>query len=309
MVRVTSDHALEFACRSAACRPPTSGGTGGSTKVSAGGAGSPQLAKYIAGDSGVGVRSLKVKARGGSSSVPEDRFDQEVEYEQSLRAKERARLAANPQIMQTNDSPHWKKRTAEEVGAMSEADARKLIVDNDATGRRILDKNLAPKYDGTPVGVRANLNVKKTTGITVQTMHKGTVDQLNKGTGMFGGEAIGYAAAVRLSDVNFSVNQEARAKILTGETNKFPMASVDGKFQSPDTPNGQRAEASKYNGIEVKFNPMKSHPFTDPDGRAVKSATDVTVVGSSVFVRGQIEYYTPENMPKPARDLPTEAHT
>ena len=183
---------------------------------------------------------------------------------------------------------------------MSEADALNLVRTNDATGRRILDKGKVIA-EGQPVGVRANLNVKKTTGITVQTLHAGTQAQLNKGTGMFAGEAIGYGAVVTLKNVNFSVNQTARHAIATGAANKFPMASVDGNYVH-GTP------ANAFNGIEVRFNPMRGHLYTDPSGRAVKSASEATVVGSQVFVRGKVEYYGHDNIPKAVGDVPSDSH-
>lgn len=173
---------------------------------------------------------------------------------------------------------------------MTEAEATALVQDNDATGRRILDKGHNIE-DGQVVGVRANLNLKKTTGVTIQTMHQGSEAQLRKGTGMFAGEAIGYQAAVTLRNVNFSVNQNARAAIAEGRQNKFPMASVDGKYVANPSDTG------RYDGVEVRFNPMKQHVFVDPDGRAVKSASEVTVVGGSVFVRGNITYFTSADMP------------
>lgn len=193
-------------------------------------------------------------------------------------------------------NPH---RTAQDAGAMSETAALELVRAKDATGRRILDKGVEVA-DGQPVGVRANLNVKKTTGVTVQTMHKGTQAQLDKGTGMFGGEAIGYGAAVTLRNVRFSVNQEARAKIYTKEENKFPMASVDGNYVA-------NPGSDRFHGIEVTFNPMKQHLFVDSRGRPVKAAEEVTVVGSKVYVRGRVTFYGPDDMPPPARDLPTDA--
>lgn len=179
---------------------------------------------------------------------------------------------------------------------MSQAAAIALVREKDATGRRVLDKGIEVN-PGDVIGVRANLNLKKSTGITVQTLHEGTSDQLARGTGLFGGQAVGYGAAVVVANPQFSVNQEARAKIVSKETNKFPMASVDGRMaRNQDDP-------KKFDGVEIKFNPMTGHLFTDPQGRAVKSATSATVVGSSVFVRGNITYYSNDNMPKPARGL------
>lgn len=271
-VRLRSGQAYEFACYSKACAPPPAG-TGGSNP--SGGSGG-------AGGSG-----------GGSPSG--DRFDQEVEYEQAARAKARGGAI----ITNASDHPDYKKRTAQEVGAMSQEAAIALVREKDATGRRVLDKGVEPQV-GDVVGVRANLNLKKSTGITVQTLHAGTAEQLDKGTGLFSGEAVGYGAAVVVSNPQFSVNQAARAKIYSKEQNKFPMASVDGRLSTHNNP-----VQGMFDGVEIKFNPMTGHLFTDPQGRAVKSATVATVVGSSVFVRGNITYWSKDAMPKPARDLPT----
>lgn len=193
-------------------------------------------------------------------------------------------------------SPHYQRRGDQRP--LSEADALALVREKDATGRRILDKGVDVPL-GKPIGVRANLNVKKSTGITVQTMHDGTEQQLARRTGLFGGEAIGYGAAVTLTNVNFSVNQRARYKIATGKANKFPMASVDGRKAAT----GDDA----FDGVEIKFNPMKHHLFVDPSGRAIKSAEYATVTGSSVFVRGKITYYDEGDAPKPYGDHPSEA--
>jgi len=205
-----------------------------------------------------------------------------------------------PSVDGAFNSPHWKSgRTAEEAGVtINNSDALDLVRNNDSTGRRILDKGVEIPA-GKAIGVRANLNVKKTTGITVQTLHDGTDQQLTNKTGFFGGEAIGYAASVVLTDVNFSVNQVARQKIASGQSNKFPMASVDGKFH-------RLARDGDYDGVELRFNPMRGHLFTDPSGRPVQGATRVTVVGNRTFVRGTITYFTPENMPQALGDIPTD---
>lgn len=194
---------------------------------------------------------------------------------------------AKPNTINASSSPHYQKRTDQRP--LSEDDARQLIIDNDATGRRILEKGVEVPV-GKVIGVRANLNVKKTTGITVQTIHDGTDQQLARRTGLFGGEAIGYGAAVALTNVNFSVNQQARHKIATGQSNKFPMASVDGRKA--------KVGSDGFDGIEVRFNPMKQHLFVDPSGRPIKSAEFATVSGSSVFVRGKITYWDKESAPK-----------
>lgn len=52
---------------------------------------------------------------------------------------------------------------------------------------------------------------------------------------------------------------------------------------------------------------MKQHVFVYPEGRAVKSASEVTVVGGSVFVRGNITYYTDKDLPKNKSTVPSDA--
>lgn len=232
---------------------------------------------------------------GGSSPVGGGRTG-----ESRAAVKDRLYRAGRAKAAVTTVAVHhsgYMKREAKDVMPLSEADGLALVRERDATGRRILDKGRS-LVDGEAVGVRANLNVKKTTGITVQTLHAGTDKQLQSGTGMFAGEAVGYGVAVTLRDVNFSVNQVARHKIATGASNKFPMASVDGKFVADDvSPKYNNGRSTRFDGVEIRFNPMKAHLFTDSNGRAVKHAAEVTVVGSSVFARGAITYFKAGEMP------------
>ena len=144
----------------------------------------------------------------------------------------------------------------------------------DATSRRIMDKNSEVK-DGQKVGIRLNLNVMKNTGVPVQTMHDKTAS----------GEALRYAPAVMVKNPTLFVNQNARQKIVTFQENKFPMASVNGEFLSDEI--GQM----NFDGVKAFFNPFKQNVFVDASGRAIKSAGEATIVGSTVFLRGDIEYY------------------
>lgn len=266
--RTVEQLGLIAACYSAECRPPTSGGTGGSMPKSG-----RTLSPVSPGWSGARLRRERLPMGKGGPAATYNSYS----------------------------SPHYVRgRKSEDVMPMSESEARALVMAKDATGRRVLAKNRTIE-DGQPVGVRANLNLKKSTGVTIQTIHEGTDAQLAKGTGMYSGEAIGYQAAVTLRNVNFSVNQEARAAIAEGRQNKFPMASVDGHYVAGD-------RSDKFDGIEVRFNPMTNHTFVDPDGRAVKSASIATVVGNRVFVRGNITYYTEADMPANKSTVPSTAH-
>jgi len=144
----------------------------------------------------------------------------------------------------------------------------------DKTSQRILNKGKEIKV-GQKVGVRLNLNVAKNTGMPVQTVHDKTAS----------GEALTYSGAVMLRNVNFTVNQNARNRIVTFQDNKNPMASVDGDFIS------EGVEGMDYSGVKAVFNPFKHNTFVDVSGRPIKSASEVVVVGNNVFMRGDIEYY------------------
>ena len=144
---------------------------------------------------------------------------------------------------------------------------------SDATSVRIMSKN-AEINQGDKVGVRLNLNVKKNTGVPVQTIHRKSAS----------GEALQYAPVVEVKNASFYVNQNAREKIMTFQDNKFPMASVDGEFSSA------QMDELNYDGIRVRFNPFASNLFTDMSGRPIKSAERAVIVGDDVFVSGKIEY-------------------
>ena len=144
----------------------------------------------------------------------------------------------------------------------------------DATSKRIMAKDAVVKQSQR-VGVRLNLNVMKSKKVPVQTMHDKTAS----------GEALRYAAAVMVKNPDLFVNQNARQKIVTFQENKFPMASVNGEFLSDDL------GAMNFDGVKAFFNPFKHNVFVDASGRAIKSASEATIVGSVVYLRGDIEYY------------------
>lgn len=144
----------------------------------------------------------------------------------------------------------------------------------DATSRRIMAKGVEVE-PGRKVGIRLNLNVRKNTGVPVQTMHERTAS----------GEALQYAAGVTVKNAELFVNQNAREKIVTFQENKFPMASVNGEFVASGTD-------LNYDGVKAFFDPFRHNVFVDAAGRPIKSAGEATVVGSVAYLRGDIEYYS-----------------
>lgn len=167
----------------------------------------------------------------------------------------------------------------------------------DKTARKILDRQIeiAP---GKLVGARLNLNILKTTGLAIQTLHDGGGVRYKTNHGLFDGLAIGYGPVVILKNAYFNVSQPLRESIASGLKHKQPMASVDGEFiaiQSTDTPEG----------IEIRFNPKQTHLFIDKDNRAVHSAEEVTIVGHRVYARGKINYHTLDSAPPRAGNFPS----
>lgn len=163
---------------------------------------------------------------------------------------------------------------------------------NDPVSERVFAKKTPPK-DGQLVGVRLNLNALKASGIAIQTLHRAPArDQRAKNKGFFRGEAIHYQEAVALANAYFSVDQSARELIATGARAKSPMASVDGAYDS--------SPIESLNGIEVSFNPVKTHLFTDQDGRAIRFAERVVIAGHRAYASGRVEWHTELTAPQRA---------
>ena len=170
----------------------------------------------------------------------------------------------------------------------------------DAVARRILAKNEYPK-PGEYVGIRLNLNVLKTTNVLVHTVHRATSkDGHTKGKGFYRGEVISYLPVVVLQDCYFNVHQGGREGIATGNMAKHPMASCDGTFTVQPT-------EPSFDGVEVSFNPKRTHLFVDKNGLAVQYAEHVTILGHRAFARGHIVYFTTANAPQRAGDAPSIA--
>jgi len=178
---------------------------------------------------------------------------------------------------------------------ITEAQVKKALK-TDKTAQRIIAKGINPKQ-GENVGIRLNLNVFKNTGVPVQSIHKGTkTDAFKKvdGTsGNFRGEVINYAPAVTLKDVYLNTHQKSIYEVKNKIKNKFPLASVDGKFQ--DVPFNKQ----NLTGTELRFNPFNTQLFETLEGKPVRFVEEATVSGTRVFARGKIEYFTEANKPKP----------
>lgn len=158
--------------------------------------------------------------------------------------------------------------------------------------------------EGTEVMVRLNLNgtIDRPDGVR---MHLVTVHEpyTKKKDGTYTvkvEKAIGYDGVVTIRDVSFIVNQKARANIASGKEAKSPMGGAQGKIVH---------NVKDLEGVRITFNPLREHVFVRvDDGRPIKHAEEMTLSDTDAVVRGKIEYYTPENMPKPLDGEPTAAN-
>jgi hypothetical protein len=201
-------------------------------------------------------------------------------------------------IVDSSESPLNKKRSEPTSPLNSNAEVQKAL-QSDATSRKIMEKGIEHK-DGDLVGARLNLNVLNNTKVPVYTLHKPTNKTgYKQGKGFYDGEAQAYHHVVTMKNAHFNVNQKAREDIASGKQNKFPMASVDGEFKKTDKPN--------FDGVVATFNPKRHHLFVDENGRSIRSAEDVTLHGHKAYLRGKIEYHTPETEPKKIGETPSES--
>ena len=159
---------------------------------------------------------------------------------------------------------------------------------SDATSKRIMSKGPAPAV-GDIVGIRLNLNLIKSKGVPVQTIHAGNrSDGYKRNKGLYNGSAIAYQKAITLNNAYFNVSQKGREDVASGAVSKFPLASVDGAFidVAPD-----------FSGLEISFNPKRVRLFCDSENRPIRFAERATIYANRIYVRGRIEYYTEETAP------------
>jgi hypothetical protein len=191
-------------------------------------------------------------------------------------------------------SPLYQTRTAEDVSFPTAAEARAAIAGNKIATNIMRERDNVK--DGDYVGVRQDLNIKAAPLLSI---HEGKEALHIKGAGFFTGEVQSYAPYVTLKSVFFKIRQSAREKIAQKIEQKSKMGSADGRFVKADKPN--------FDGVELRFNPMREHLFVDALGRAVKYADEVTLVAKRAFARGNIEYYGEEDVPARAGAAPSAA--
>lgn len=171
------------------------------------------------------------------------------------------------------------------------------VLSTDVVAVRIMAKGAFPA-EGDLVGVRLNLNVLKSTGVAMQTLHKASNQAgYKRNKGFYSGEPCGYAQAVHLKNAFFNVQQSEREAIATGLRPKSPMASIDGELFRLLAP-------EEFEGVEVRFNPRSDHLFVDNQGQAIHFAEEVIVLGHRAYAKG-VRYHTELSMPAKVGTAPS----
>jgi len=192
-------------------------------------------------------------------------------------------------VIEAEQHPLYKKRMIEVISD----EVVTAALHADATARKVMQKNLHPK-EGQIVGCRLNLNIQKSQGVAVMTVHQGnSSDGYTRNKGLYNGAALCYLKVVTMRDVYFNVQQSGREKIASGSVSKFPMASADGAFADC---------SANFDGIEISFNPKNVRLFCDTQMRPVRYAEEVTCYANRLYARGRIEYYTITNAPPKGGD-------
>lgn len=176
---------------------------------------------------------------------------------------------------------------------MQDDDVIAAALQSDKAAAKVLAKAINPQA-GDLVGIRLSLNILKSKGVLVQTIHAGSRGAGYKSNkGFYNREVQTYQKVVTLREAYFNVSQDGRKKIIT-TSSKYPMASIDGILC--DVPEAD------FSGIEIGFNPHRVHLFADRNNHPIRFAEEVTIYGHRAYARGYVEYYTEANAPAKVGD-------
>ena len=197
-------------------------------------------------------------------------------------------------------------RSPQELISEALNDMMKAKDDYDATTGSSSNSSFNPnKYSKENVVVRLHLggDIK----VDGKVVGKGyTAHPVSKNGTPIYNKALFYGPGFNIIDGTLDVNQQKRRDIAVGETksgrkqDKVPMAGVQGKLAN--TP-------LSTEGIQLAFNPKREHVFIEKSsGIAVKGFKgEASVIGGTVYVRGELEYYNKDTMPAPVDGVASEA--
>jgi ribosomal protein S18 acetylase RimI-like enzyme len=134
--------------------------------------------------------------------------------------------------------------------------------------------------DGYPVGIRIDIPAFTSKGVYVVTVHE------KKKGGERGqvGERIGYDTIAKVDNPVFFSNEVGAKKIKSGEANKFPVATVEGQFNS-----SREIPEDINEWTPVGYNPREHSYFYDKrNDEPVLSGDEAISVGNTVFVKNPV---------------------
>lgn len=134
--------------------------------------------------------------------------------------------------------------------------------------------------DGYPVGIRIDIPAFTSKGVYVVTVHE------KKKGGERGqvGERIGYDTIAKVDNPIFFSNEVGAKKIKSGEANKFPVATVEGQFNS-----SREIPEDINEWTPVGYNPREHSYFYDKtNDEPVLSGDEAISVGNTVFVKNPV---------------------
>lgn len=147
--------------------------------------------------------------------------------------------------------------------------------------------------EGTRAAVRLNLEATDQSGKgqRLQAIH--IWDESTQGVNRIG-QHIGHSNAVPLTDIEFMVHQPTRIAIAQGKS-KSKAAAVVGNVSHMSPASMTRIKNSA--DVEVSMNPHAGNMFIDrTNGMPVKSADFAIAEGNTVYLKGNVEYYTPDEL-------------
>jgi hypothetical protein len=134
--------------------------------------------------------------------------------------------------------------------------------------------------DGYPVGLRIDIPAFTSKGVYVVTVH-----EKKKGAERGSvGDRIGYDTIAKVDNPVFFSNEVGAKKIKSGESNKFPVATVEGEFNS-----SREIPEDINEWTPVGYNPKDHSYFYDKTNEEpVLSGDEAISVGNTVFVKNPV---------------------
>lgn len=190
-----------------------------------------------------------------------------------------AKINFMPERME-GEVPTQEKRQIDENVKFANPPSEKSAIDALSSNKREYFGMHRGLDDGYPVGIRIDIPAFTSKGVYVVTVHE------KKKGGERGqvGERIGYDTIAKVDNPIFFSNEVGAKKIKSGEANKFPVATVEGQFNS-----SREIPEDINEWTPVGYNPREHSYFYDKtNDEPVLSGDEAISVGNTVFVKNPV---------------------